>query len=791
MVVGVLGILKAGGAYVPLDPSYPEDRLRYMVNDAAVEIIISESYVADKFVSYPCELLNLDTEWKNKISRHPILNLKNLAHRHNLAYLIYTSGSTGKPKGTLVTHRGIANLVYAQIETFKISKSSRILQFASQNFDASVSEIFTTLLAGGVLHLGHHNRHDQLHRLEETLAENKITVVTLPPSVISSLSNSCPGLNTLVSAGEACSRELANKWAKRCRFINAYGPTEATVCASMQVCDPSIEIQTDPPIGGPISNVQIYLLDKKMNPVPVGVMGELYIGGEGLARGYLNLPKITAEYFVPNPFGKMQGDRLYKTGDKARFLPDGKIQYMGRLDEQIKLRGHRIELGDIESALKRIKHIDNAVVGIVGSRSSENQLVAYIVSNKAANPEELREKFKELLPAYMVPNLLVFMDSIPLTANGKVNRSALPAPVMQDREIYEEPVGIIEQELAEMMGSVLGIDKVGRGDNFFDLGGHSMFAVQLIKRIEEKYNKRISLSEFFKNPTNIGLSKLCSQSEPDQHDSRLIVSLNSERKEPNSVYFVHAAGGSVNMYRPLARKMDSVSVYGLQSPGIIGEVETPADIKSLAQRYIDELRIRNTFPSVLIGWSLGAVIAYEMVQQLTMQDKLVEKLILVDPSWVNNTTNKSTSEEFQNKTILLNFLKELLGDKANELRIKNIDFVSLSEQQLFNRLLDLCNAQACIPASVNRNDIRRLYDVFREQVRALADYQANPYTGPAEVEIIFASDELNANGKARFELWKKLVGLRNLDRMRTISGNHYSILQSETLVSIIRDILAK
>ncbi|PHM46881.1 Amino acid adenylation [Xenorhabdus miraniensis] len=489
MVVGLLGILKAGAAYVPLDPAYPAERLTYMLNDAAPVALLTQTSLAKTLGSDQPTVL-LDTPifgacaTSNPDSRALGLN------SHHLAYVIYTSGSTGQPKGVMVEHRGLNNLIHAQIEAFHITANSRLLQFASFSFDACISEIATTLCQGACLVLASREALLPGEALINTLKTQAITHVTLPPVAASALTPDAEltDLTVLVLAGEICSPALIKRWATGRRIINAYGPTEATVCATFYPCDAQDE--RVPPIGRPIANTHIYILDTQGQPVPLGVTGEIYIGGVGVARGYLNRPELTAERFIPNPFSAVSGARLYKTGDIGRWLPDGNIEYLGRNDFQIKLRGFRIELGEIEARLTQCPGVREAIVIAREDIPGDKRLVAYLLaqSNIELVPAELRQQLAQHLTEYMLPSAFVTLETFPLTPNGKLDRKALPAPeesAIATRN-YMAPEGELETILAQIWQDLLGLERIGRHDHFFELGGHSLMIVSLIERLRQQ-----------------------------------------------------------------------------------------------------------------------------------------------------------------------------------------------------------------------------------------------------------------------------------------------------------------
>jgi amino acid adenylation domain-containing protein len=504
MIVGTLGILKAGGAYVPLEPTYPKDRLVFMLKDSQIQILVTQQHLLAIFAKHKLlSIVCLDSDWQ-AISQKSKENSTSLVTPANLAYVIYTSGSTGKPKGVMLEHRGLCNLAMAQTFCFDIQPEDRILQFSSLNFDASIWEIVMALASGATLYLSTHGILLAGYSLFQLLNDNNITTVTLPPSVLISLPvNTLPSLKTIIVAGETCSVELVNRWLSENYFFNAYGPTETTVCATTFTCT---ERNKKPLIGCPIANMQVYILDNKLQFVPVGIMGELYVSGIGLARGYLNRSNLTAEKFIPNPFSDDPTDRLYKTGDWVRYLPEGNIEYLGRIDQQVKIRGFRIELGEIETVLNQNSSVQEAIVIVIEDESSDKRLIAYIVSKLA--PEQisithLRNDLKEKLPNYMIPANFVFLNEMPLTPNGKIDRQALPHPdELQREEIsYVAPQTQTEQKIAMIWQKILHIKKIGIHDNFFDLGGNSLLLIQVHEQLTNVLNQNIQIVTLFQYAT--------------------------------------------------------------------------------------------------------------------------------------------------------------------------------------------------------------------------------------------------------------------------------------------------
>ena len=499
MVVGILAVLKAGGAYVPLDPAYPQERLAFMVREARMPVLVTTGALTDVLPSGGEQRVRLDVD-AGVLARQPEDNPAPSAVAENLAYVIFTSGSTGRPKGTLLTHRGLCNTALAAVETRGVRPDSRVLQFAAFSFDSSVSDIFSALMAGACLVQASRDSILPGAGLDGLLKKQRVTLVTLTPSVLAQQeAGGYPKLETVISAGEACTPELVRKWKTGRRFLNEYGPTEVTVCATIDE-DVRAERLT---IGKPLPNVQVYVLDGGLRPVPAGVVGELYVGGRGLARGYLERPELTAERFVPNPYDSEPGARMYRTGDLARWLPGGELEYVGRADSQVKVRGFRIELGEIEAVLADHPEVKEGAVAAREDGPGGKRLVAYYVARgEAPAVSGLRQYLKERLPEHMVPSAFVRLEALPLTPSRKVDRKALPAPVLEEaREEYEAPRTAMEQVVADLWAPLLGLKRVGARDHFFELGGHSLLATQVVSRLREVLQRELPVRTLFEAPT--------------------------------------------------------------------------------------------------------------------------------------------------------------------------------------------------------------------------------------------------------------------------------------------------
>lgn len=524
--VAILGILKAGGAFLPIDPAYPPERIQYMIADSQISALITHDALADQFKGDHLNIIRLDTDGET-IRGEAKDNPESPVMPANLAYIIYTSGSTGQPKGTMLQHQGLCNLSRAQKKAFNVQPGSRILQFAPMSFDASVWETVMALLNGGCLVLTDQESLTSGQGLLSTLKENQVNIVTLPPSVLAVMpEDELPELKTIVTAGEKCTADLVHRWGRERQFVNAYGPTETTVCASMYETDPTLN--TEPPIGRPIDNFQLYVLDKDWQAVPIGVPGELCVGGVGLARGYLRRPALTAEKFIPDPFSGKRGSRLYRTGDLVRYQPDGNLEFLGRIDFQVKLRGFRIELGEIEAVLTSYANVRDAAVIVREDTPGDQRLVAYYVSENGAaiSGTDLRRYLKQQLPEYMIPSIFVSLESMPLTPSGKVDRKALPRPEISREKLagaYVAPRNETEEKLAQIAARLLNLEKVGVEDNFFELGGHSLLATRFISQIREAFQVELPLRDLFEAPTVAGLAERIKQGEQSEEEEIIAV----------------------------------------------------------------------------------------------------------------------------------------------------------------------------------------------------------------------------------------------------------------------------
>ena len=548
MILGLIAILKAGGVYLPLDPDYPEERLEFMLKDAAVEVLLTQHHLLMGLPAYAAasEVICIDSDW-GAISNESSENLAPRAMADNTAYVIYTSGSTGKPKGVCVSHRAAVNHFIAVQDLFDLSKDDRVLQFASLNFDVSLEQIFPTLFSGAAIVLRATEGWDT-REFSRRVEEFKITVANPPTAywhqlVAAPEPFSAHQLRLVIAGGDVILPEMVRQWqqshSNNIRLLNGYGPTEATISTTffdipLGFCEQTTRQRI--PIGDLVGERVVYILDSDGELVPTGVAGEMHIGGPLLAQGYLNRPALTAEKFIPDTFSKTPGARLYKTGDLARFLPDGRLDFLGRADHQVKIRGFRIEPGEIESALSQHPNVREAVVLAREDEAGDKLLIAYLISNSDAAPNtgELRRFLDEKLPAFMIPSAFVFLQSFPLTPNGKLDRRALPSldnAMPQLEHAFVAPRNPVEQELADIWCGLLKLKQVGVHDNFFELGGHSLSLTQLASRIRKAFQVEVPLRTLFETPTIEEMTVAIAEKQVQQQEPENISELLAELEE--------------------------------------------------------------------------------------------------------------------------------------------------------------------------------------------------------------------------------------------------------------------
>ena len=640
MIVGLLGILKAGGAYVPLDPDYPEERLRYMLSDCGAKHILSQSHLADKvqvLTKDTTKIVYLDQDWQTiRNTEKAQKTLSRNVRSNHLAYVIYTSGSTGQPKGVQIEHQALVNHMNWMSESLKWTEDDVFLQKTAFSFDASVWEFFASILSGGKLILLSPGNQVDVEPIFEAIQRYNVTVLQAVPTLFKyiiehDLYSECVSLQKICCGGEALSLETIFKAKEKLsvEIINLYGPTECTIDCLYHRCDENF-LGKFVPIGKPVSNIKAYILDTSRNQVPIGVPGELHIGGAGIARGYLNRPELTRKQFIQNPFSDDANDRMYRTGDLARWLADGNIEFLGRIDDQVKIRGFRIELREIENQLNNHPRIQNNVV-IVKEQHDTKQLIAYYVleNNQTVEPTELKVFLAQYLPDYMIPASFLPLEKIPLNPNGKIDRKALLRNEvrLESSQEYVTPQTETEKQLTHIWQELLRVEKVGIHDNFFELGGHSLLSIQLIQRIKQVLGIALPVQELFTAPTIFLLTKKIDSKSTSATSSNPIQT--KEKKDPSRdqfsaifskfpelvllnqiaegrpVFWFHGGLGGVEPYYIIAEKSQR-PFYGIQARGWMTDRSSLDGIQAMAAYYIHIIQsVQSKGPYELGGYSLG------------------------------------------------------------------------------------------------------------------------------------------------------------------------------------------
>jgi amino acid adenylation domain-containing protein len=793
MLVGVLGILKAGGAYVPLDPEYPQERLSFMLEDSRAEVLLTRRRLVERLQGHPARTVYLDTEWQI-ISGEEEENPHLVINNRNLVYLIYTSGSTGRPKGVMIEHLSLTNYLCWCMNAYSLENGCGSPVHTPLGFDLTLTSLLAPLLAGKrVVFLPEEKGVTAL--ADSLRSKQDFSVVKLTPSHLELLGQmlkpeeAAGGTRAFVIGGEALRSETLAFWRKHApgvKLFNEYGPTETVVGCSVYELKNETPVGETVPIGLSISGSEIYLLDKELNPVPPGAPGEIYIGGKGLARGYLGRPGLTATRFIPHPFSAEAGARLYRTGDSARRLPDGNLEFMGRIDRQVKIHGYRIELGEVEARLLSHTAIREATVVAREGVSGEKQLVAYVVLSEQSKPShrELRHYMEERLPQYMIPATFVFMDKLPLTLNGKVDERALPTPLFVRDDVEQEyiaPRTVIEQRLASIWSEILGVRQVGISDNFFELGGDSLLAVNLLVKIHEVFGQNLSASILIREATIEYLAGVIASSSGMEFWSTVVeIQTGDEAQTP--FFLVHDIGGDIFGFGPLARLIGpDQPFYGLQARGLDGIQEPFTQMEMMAAYYVGEiLKLQPEGPYLLGGYSLGGVIAFEMAQQLHAQGRRVAFLAVLDePSPVSNGLRKLSPAAIGN--VARNFphwlrdhvwrrsTAEVFADTRK--RLGNI--VQKSVRRIFSPF-GVKPYQATIAEVI---DMEQLPESRRRVMEALYQAVMNyaPRVYPGRLTLFRTRAQPLAASYGKDKGWGKLAA-QGVE-IRVVSGNHRNMYE--------------
>jgi amino acid adenylation domain-containing protein len=779
LIVALLATLKAGAAYLPLDTEYPQARLAFMIEDAKPACILTTSdFIARRPQHVPWLCLDSRATIENLAAaqdRNPLDADHHLAPtpRHS-AYVIYTSGSTGNPKGVQVTHGALGNHMQWMACAFALKPDDAVLQKTSVSFDASIWEIFAPLLAGAKLVLADPQAHKDPGSLCRACVEQGITTLQLVPSMLQlflmeSDIAKCTTLRNVFSGGEVLTPALCDLFAIKldARLHNLYGPTETCIQAIVHSPDTAGHVGSSSiPIGRPIWNTQVFVLGADVQPVPQGVSGDLYIAGAGVANGYVNHPGLTAERFVANPFGTA-GSRMYRTGDLARWLPDGSLDFMDRADSQVKIRGFRIELGEIETALAAHPSVREAVVLAREDAPGDKRLVAYYTASETLATQTLRTHLAATLPDYMVPAAYVHLDALPLTPNGKLDRKALPVPEARDlaARTFEPPQGEIETLLAAIWADLLKLDRVGRHDNFFDLGGHSLLTVQVINRLREA-GISLSVADLFSNPTLETTAALAGAMDGPVAEDQPVL-LRAGGTEP-PLFIVHDGAGNLTYARGLVAHLDhGFPVYGLpcHSPDKL-QLRT---VQGMAARLVELIcTVQSVGPIRIAGWSLGGFLAYEVAIQLLGRDRQVEFLGLLDSHPVGAYSPQDDKE------LLLVRVAPLADQEAKSMAALEA-LRECSATLDFAELVQACKRLSLIPEGLTNEEIRSLLSRQEALVAAVADY--HPHSIPVPVHLFVARDEV---GTGPTQDWERVVPHGTL-RAVPVPGTHFSMMREPNI----------
>lgn len=769
MLVGLLGILKACACYIPIDPSYPLQRVHYMLENSATKFLLTQASLSTQLPVLPTVKVCIFSykTLANYPSTVPVQSPK----ASQLSYVIYTSGSTGKPKGVQISHRALQNFLLSMRDTLKIRTEDTLLAITTISFDIAALELYLPLIIGGKIVIAATEDTIDGGRLLSLIDQHQVKFMQATPAtwhLLIAAGWQKNSLQTLLCGGEPLPQDLITQISLRnVTLWNMYGPTETTIwstCHKISAIDKFISI------GKPIANTATYVLDQHFKPVPVGVTGELYIGGTGISQGYLNRPELTAERFIKNPLDTAGGEltHLYRTGDWARYHANGELECLGRADSQVKLRGFRIELGEIEHVLTQYPEIKQAVVMIHGEQK-EQTLIAYYTHCTEAEPlniAALQQFLQDYLPRYMLPSRFILLDKLPLTPNGKIDRRALPKPDTEQATHHDIilPRNPLELKLCRIWQEVLARSHIGVTDNFFDLGGHSLIAIRLINQISKHFQQHLPLTALFKHPTIAQLAYIL-QNEGIQYQPSNIVTLRSGKNRSHPFFCIHPIGGHVYAYLPFVQGLENNNfVYGVQALGF-NQQETPfTDISAMANYYLQQIETKYiTGTYQLIGWSLGGVVALEMARQLTEQGKEVGLVCLLD-SYLPQEVNEED----------VDFYHEFAKDLGLSISIPK----SLSIEEKHHMVFTQAQHQDIIPLDMDSTEFEQLFSVFRNNHIALSRYQPKPYQG----DVVFFSAGLRTQSRDPMKVWQPWI--TGQLHVHTVNSTHYDILNTEHLPEI-------
>ncbi|GAB2588097.1 non-ribosomal peptide synthetase [Spirosoma areae] len=778
LIITLLAILKAGAAYVPIDPEYPHDRIQFMLTDSAADVLITSRKFAGRLIHTSTEIL-LDAALAD-LDAYSAEAPNVAVSGSDLAYILYTSGSTGQPKGVLIEHRNLVNLLYSMIAWPGITSDDALLAVTTISFDIAGLELFLPLLVGARLVLADAETAKDGRALLRAIPAWQVTMIQATPvtyKMMLAAGWEQPLDLKILCCGEPLSKDLAQKIIARCGSLwNMYGPTETTIYSTGRQILATDEIIT---IGRPIQNTQVYILDEHLNPLPEGIVGEIYLAGDGVARGYLNRPDLNQEKFVPNPFDSSRRTKMYRTGDLGKFMADGEIHCLGRADQQVKVRGYRIEPGEIEYALAKQETIRDAVVMAREDYPGDQRLVAYVVTNGPLADDAFmrqvpgwRTKLQDTLPAYMVPTDFVSLPELPVTPNGKIDRKALPKPNARPSATNDQVAGPVtesEKLIMTIWHDVLNVKTIGIDDDFFELGGHSMIAVQMMTRLEKETGRRLPVSTLLTYPTIRQLAQLL-QADKQPASWKSLVPIKPEgNKVP--IYIIHGIGLNLLNFSSLVSNMDSEQpIYGLQAKGLDGLDEPLDNMEDIAAFYLTEVLEQNPAgPYAIAGYSFGGYVALEMARQLKAMGKEVKMLAMFD-------TNAQESEEHQTllpwlgRKILRQFPKLIWFTRSFlERPVPTIRYQQTYVERHIDRLLKAVGLRHEVQPEGGLDLLNR---IIEKHEIAFHNYKMKPYDGivdlfKAQVRLYFVDD-------SKYLGWKKYA-LKGV-RIHSVPGDHQLML---------------
>jgi amino acid adenylation domain-containing protein len=789
-VVTILAVLKAGAGYLAVDPRYPTPWIEYVLSDSrAIFVVTDDDHTAAVADHAPVVQIEAMEEAATALGEVAPLDRANPG---DLACVLYTGGSTGRPKGVMIEHRNLAHHAAYGFAPMAITSADRCPQFASLSFDASVEEILFTVTTGATLVLRSADFDIAPSRFVAWCRAHRLTALSLPTSYWHELVDSgatdelaaSPTLRVITIGGEAASADRIRRWHNegggRVRLLNAYAPSECTISSSW--CELTADVSgTSVSIGRPVTNCQLYVLDEAGEPVGLGVIGELHVGGHGVSRGYIGRPDLTARAFLPNHLTAEPGTRLYRTGDRARYLPDGSLTVLGRLDDQIKLRGYRIEPGDVEAAVRRHPTVKDALVRVREDTPGDRRLVAYVVPGFGSDaeidrlPSLLHESLTNELPGYLVPSAFVVLDKLPRTPSGKLDAERLPRPVQQaspDKN-HRRARTATELRLLTLWSDLLGRPDVGVDDDFFESGGHSLLAVQLVARIEREFGRTLSVGALFPRATVVRVAQELDAGLTDS--SSVAVPLRVGKATPTAV-LVHPVGGDVVSYVPLAAALAPLNVFGLRSPGLDSDDPPGSDMLALATAYVAELSAVGVLrPRLIGGWSFGGSLALEVGRRFAEDSGEPPTVLVIDgvPGRPGGMDGLGTGEGALQRA----FAQDVRRSLGALLPAQDVAQAS-DPDDVLGSLTDDLLAAGLVDTDSAAEWMRRRLRTFSAHVQATAAHEPAPY--PGDVLLVLAANRPDHDRVVAG--WAAVV--TGTLTVHTVPGDHYSIMRQAAAAEI-------